>query len=116
MDWGLIATIVGICVAGLAGVLGVWMERDRNAPPKWAWVEYVLSQRGPEVGHLAIEAVHQGGNFGAWKRVFATLPEANPRGLVFGDEARRAGRTGFAALRQEPQRLVQLRPAATDGP
>ena len=76
----------------------------------------MLSQRGPEVGHLAIEAVHQGGNFGAWKRVFATLPEANPRGLVFGDEARRAGRTGFAALRQDPQRLVQLRPAATDGP
>lgn len=72
----------------------------RPQPPKWAWVEYVLSQRGPEVGYAAIEAVHAGGGYGAWRKAFATLPEQNPRPLVFGDEARRARRTGFAADRK----------------
>ena len=38
MNIGMIVTFAGIIVAGLAGVLGVWMERDREAPPKWAWV------------------------------------------------------------------------------
>jgi hypothetical protein len=38
MDLGLIATFAGIVVAGVAGVLGVWMERDREAPQRWAWV------------------------------------------------------------------------------
>ena len=37
----------------------------RPQPPKWAWVEYVLSQRGPEAGHAAIRAVHDGGSVGA---------------------------------------------------
>jgi len=69
----------------------------RPQPPKWAWVEYVLSQRGPEVGYAAIEAVHDGGSFAAWKRAFAKLPEQHERALVYGDEKRRANRKGFAA-------------------
>ncbi len=68
----------------------------RPQPPKWAHVEYVLSQRGPEVGYAAIEAVHAGGGYRAWMNAFEGLPEDNPRPLVFGDEARRAGRTGKA--------------------
>ena len=32
MDHGLIITFAGVTVAGLAGILGVWMERDRGAP------------------------------------------------------------------------------------
>ncbi|MGB1699096.1 MAG: B12-binding domain-containing radical SAM protein, partial [Nannocystaceae bacterium] len=75
--------------AGLKGRVEI-----RPQPPKWAWVEYVLSQRGPEIGYRAIEAVHNGGNFGAWKKAFADLPAENPRPLIFGDEARRAARTG----------------------
>lgn len=90
--------------AGLKGKVEI-----RPQPPKWAWVEYVLSQRGPEIGYRAVEAVHNGGNFGAWKRAFSTLPEENGRNLVFGDEARRAARTGFAANKPNPSSLVQLR-------
>lgn len=71
----------------------------RPQPPKWAWVEYVLAQRGPEVGAAAIEAVHAGGRFADWKRAFASLPPQNERALVYGDEARRARRTGFAINR-----------------
>ena len=87
----------------------------RPQPPKWAWVEYVLSQRGPEVGYCAIEAVHAGGNFAAWKRAFRDLPADNPRPLVYGDEARRARRTGFAATPRRAPGLVQLRPAGDAG-
>ena len=42
MDLGLVVTFSGIIVATIAGVLGVWMERERSAPPKWAWVFSVL--------------------------------------------------------------------------
>lgn len=34
---GLFVTISAVLVAGLAAVLGIWMERDRNKPPRYAW-------------------------------------------------------------------------------
>lgn len=67
----------------------------RPQPPKWAYVEYELAQRGSEVGYAAIEAVHNGGSFAAWKRALKALPE-NTRKPRFGDEERQAKRTGFA--------------------
>lgn len=42
MDTGLIVTFAGLAVAAMAGVLGVWMERDREAPTHWAWVFSLL--------------------------------------------------------------------------
>lgn len=36
MDTGLMLALVGLGVAGLASVLGIWMERDPNRPPRWA--------------------------------------------------------------------------------
>jgi hypothetical protein len=33
----LIFGIVAVAVAGLAAVVGIWMERDPRRPPKWAW-------------------------------------------------------------------------------
>jgi DNA repair exonuclease SbcCD ATPase subunit len=36
MDTGLLLALVGLGVAGLAAVLGIWMERDPNRPPRWA--------------------------------------------------------------------------------
>lgn len=36
MDRGLILALVGLTVAGLASLLGIWMERDPNRPPRWA--------------------------------------------------------------------------------
>ncbi|MCP4810156.1 MAG: hypothetical protein GY884_32870 [Proteobacteria bacterium] len=38
MDIGLFVTFAGVLVAGLAGILGVWMERDKNAPAKWGYI------------------------------------------------------------------------------
>src|ERR1051325_9251203 len=37
MDWGLILTVGAVVVAGLAAVVGLWMERDPHRPPRWAW-------------------------------------------------------------------------------
>jgi radical SAM superfamily enzyme YgiQ (UPF0313 family) len=79
--------------AGLAGKVEM-----RPQPPKWAWVEYVLAQRGGEVGHAAIEAVHAGGGFRAWEQAFARMPERE-RPLQFGDEWLVARRRGKAAER-----------------
>lgn len=36
MDTGLILALVGLGVAGIAAILGIWMERDPNRPPRWA--------------------------------------------------------------------------------
>lgn len=41
--------------------------------PRWAWVEYRLSQGGMATGHAAIAAARNGGAFAAWKAAFAAL-------------------------------------------
>jgi len=34
---GLLVTLLAVFVAGLAAVLGIWMERDKQKPPRYAW-------------------------------------------------------------------------------
>ena len=67
----------------------------RPQPPKWAYVEYELAQRGVEVSEAAVEAVHAGGSYRAWCKAFEKLPPI-VREPLYGDESRRARRTGFA--------------------
>ena len=43
----------------------------RPTSGRWAWVEYMLAQCGPEAGLAAMDAWAAGGTFGAWKRAFA---------------------------------------------
>ena len=60
MELELIVTFAGIVLAGVAGVLGVWMERDREAPQRWAWVfsSLIVVAVGIEMVHsVAAEAV-----------------------------------------------------------
>lgn len=42
----------------------------RPTSARWAWVEYMLAQCGPEGGLAAYEAHRNGGTFAAWKRAF----------------------------------------------
>ncbi len=42
MDIGLIISFAGVLIAALAGVLGVWMERDPDSPRTWGAVFSVL--------------------------------------------------------------------------
>lgn len=42
----------------------------RPASARWAWVEYLLAQSGPEAGLAAHDAYRAGGSFAAWKRAF----------------------------------------------
>ncbi|MBS2023060.1 MAG: radical SAM protein [Deltaproteobacteria bacterium] len=37
---------------------------------RWAWVEYMLAQGGPDAGLAAEDAWRAGGSFAAWKRAF----------------------------------------------
>lgn len=72
----------------------------RPQSPRWAHIEYMVAQRGPEAGHAALQAVHAGGRYADWVQAFAALGP-NERTLVFGDEARRAARKGRAAKRRQ---------------
>ena len=47
----------------------------RSTSAKWAWVEYVLAQGGPDEGLAVLDAVRDGGNFAAYKRAFAKLDQ-----------------------------------------
>lgn len=42
----------------------------RPTSARWAWVEYMLAQCGPEAGLAAQEAWSSGGRFADWKRAF----------------------------------------------
>jgi hypothetical protein len=52
----------------------------RSTSAKWAWIEYVLAQGGPEEGLAVLEAVREGGNFAAYKRAFGRLDAKLERG------------------------------------
>ena len=49
----LFISLTAVIVAGLAGILGVWMEREPEAPPKWAIVfsTLILFAATIELGH-----------------------------------------------------------------
>jgi len=49
----------------------------RPTSARWAWIEYLLAQSGPEAGLRALEAWRAGGTFSAWKRAFRDKQVAN---------------------------------------
>ena len=51
------------------GLKGAAEVRPTSA--RWAWVEYMLAQSGPEAGLAALDAWRAGGSFAAWKQAFA---------------------------------------------
>ncbi|MEZ4450046.1 MAG: radical SAM protein [Nannocystaceae bacterium] len=71
----------------------------RPQSPRWAHVEYLLAQWGPESGHAAIAAVRRGGRYADWIQAFRETPH-QPRSLRFGDEDAWARRKGKAADRR----------------
>jgi len=42
----------------------------RPTSARWAWVEYMLAQGGPEAGLATLQAVENGGRFAHWRRAF----------------------------------------------
>jgi len=52
MNIGLVATLAGLSVAGLAAVLGIWMERDQAKPPRYAYALSILILMATSVGLL----------------------------------------------------------------
>ncbi len=83
MDIGMIVTFAGLFVAGLAGVLGVWMERDQEAPAKWAWVFSFLIciATGVEMSHSVVQAAEDG----VTEEKMATVLEALAELAASGD-------------------------------
>ena len=58
----------------------------RSVSPKWAWVEYRLSQGGAEAGLAAWRAWKAGGAFGAWKKAFGEMTEDPRKALKSAEE------------------------------
>ena len=53
----------------------------RSTSAKWAWVEFMLAQGGPEAGLAAMDAWQSGGGFSAWKKAFERrCPGHSPSG------------------------------------
>ncbi len=73
----------------------------RPQSPRWAHIEYLVAQRGPEGGHAALRAVRAGARYRDWVEAFDALPP-NTRPLVYGDEAVLARRKGHARDRRHP--------------
>ena len=42
----------------------------RPTSARWAWVEFMLAQSGPEAGMAALTAWREGGSFAAWRKAF----------------------------------------------
>jgi hypothetical protein len=82
MDIALVVTFAGILVAGLAGVLGVWMERDQEAPARWAWVFtfLILVSMAVESGHSVVAAAGDAQTSEAMARVLEKLTELADKG------------------------------------
>jgi hypothetical protein len=82
MDIALMVTFAGIFVAGLAGVLGVWMERDHEAPPRWAYVFSVLIGVAVvvELGHAVAQASEDAETEEATAQVLEKLTELAEKG------------------------------------
>ena len=51
----------------------------RSTSARWAWAEYMLAQGGPEMGLAVLEAVHNGGSFGDWKRALKKVEPSTMR-------------------------------------
>jgi radical SAM superfamily enzyme YgiQ (UPF0313 family) len=48
----------------------------RSTSAKWAWVEHVIAQGGAAIGRAVLDAVHDGGDFAAYRRAFAPVDPA----------------------------------------
>ncbi len=58
---------------GLKGAVNI-----KPSSPRWAWVEYMLSQGGESVGLAAMDAWKEGGSFSSWKHAFMRY-DVNPQ-------------------------------------
>jgi radical SAM superfamily enzyme YgiQ (UPF0313 family) len=54
----------------------------RSTSAKWAWIEYVLAQGGPEEGLAVLEAMRAGGNFASYRKAFGKIEKATRDGTV----------------------------------
>lgn len=77
----------------------------RPQPPRWAYIEYLLAQRGIEAGYAALEAVFAGARYRDWINAFERQPVME-RPLAFGDEDVLARRRARAEARARLQ-LIQ---------
>ena len=77
MDIGILVSFAGIVVAALAGVLGVWMERDRGAPARWAWVfsGFIFVAMTIEMVHSIAAEADEGQTNEAMARVLEQLSD-----------------------------------------
>ena len=106
IDAGLIVGFAGIFVAALAGVLGVWMEREREKPPWFAlfFSALIVFASFIEVGRTVASAYQDGVTEDAMARVLeelATLSES-------GDNPELASFVGAELSRSNPKMLKRV--------
>lgn len=90
----------------------------RPTSARWAWVEYVLAQSGPEAGLAAYDAWKAGAAFAAWKKAFAArdvrpfelrrTPDGRRNASAWPTVGRKAGPLALpeSSSEQAPARVV----------
>ncbi|MCL2777518.1 MAG: B12-binding domain-containing radical SAM protein [Polyangiaceae bacterium] len=54
----------------------------RSVSAKWAWVESMIAQGGPEVGYAILDAARHGGHFAAYKNAFSRIDDGVQYGFT----------------------------------
>jgi hypothetical protein len=110
MDTGLVVTFVGIVVAGLAGILGVWLERDRTAPTRWAYVFtwLILIATGLKLANSIAQKAESAESEEALARVLERLVVLSERGTNPALE-RFVGAELDAQARSNPEVMERLK-------
>lgn len=89
----------------------------RPTSARWAWVEYMLAQCGPEAGLAAYDAWKAGGSFVAWRKAFEAhdcrpfearrAPDGRRHAAAWPTVGRRGGLDDAAGDEAQPARLVK---------
>lgn len=115
MDVGLMVGFAGVLLAALAGMLGVWMERDRSRPPYFAILFSLLIVFASfiELGRTVVSAWNDAAAADAMAEVLEQLTEISER----SDNPELASFVGAELSRANPKTLkrVQKKVAAKGG-
>jgi hypothetical protein len=115
LDVGLMVGLAGIFVAALAGILGVWMERDREHPPWFAlfFSSLIVFASFIEVGRSVVSAWNDSATEETMARVLGELTELSER----SGDPELASFVGAELSRSNPKILkrVEKRVAARGG-
>jgi hypothetical protein len=109
MSLEILITLAGLIVAGLAAILGMWMERDKNKPPRYAYSLSILILLATAVGMFQtyMDAKEAEKMEGDMARMLAMLEQIQSNSECEIPELQELVKTEVASQSRSNPRLVQ---------